>query len=113
MYQYYALPMALRIKHLRTTAGLSQSDLAEMASISRSQLSEIENEAKPANTRRLSAIAAALGVQVEDLFDKTSDKPLYLIELEGLLPQLSSADRDALLRLARTMAASGPSGEPQ
>ena len=61
--------MTLKIRALRIAAGLSQQMLAEKAGISRSQLSEIETEAKPANTLRLNSIANALGVQVEDLFE--------------------------------------------
>lgn len=66
--------MTLKIRALRIAAGLSQQMLAEKAGISRSQLSEIETEAKPANTLRLNSIASALGVQVEDLFESAPDK---------------------------------------
>lgn len=62
-----AFPMP-NIRQLRTSAGLTQQQLAEMAGISRSQLAEIEGGAKPANTLRLAAIAEALGVTVGDLF---------------------------------------------
>ena len=105
MYQYYVEPMALRIKQLRTSAGLSQTDLADKARISRSQLSEIENEAKPANTRRLSAIAAALNVAVDDLFDKADRKPAYIGEITDLMEHMESEDREALLHMARAIAA--------
>lgn len=74
MIQFYTCPMTLKIRALRIAAGLSQQMLAEKAGISRSQLSEIETEAKPANTLRLNSIASALGVQVEDLFESAPDK---------------------------------------
>jgi transcriptional regulator with XRE-family HTH domain len=95
--------MSLRIKALRIEAGLSQQHLAEKAGMSRSQLSEIETEVKPANTIRLNAIAKALGVDVEDLFEGGS-KDQYIKELERLLPTMSDDDRDMILRLARSLA---------
>jgi transcriptional regulator with XRE-family HTH domain len=99
----YTGEMGLRIKQLRNNRGLSQTLLAEKARISRSQLSEIENERKPANTRRLAAIAAALGVEVEDLFtsDASGDPSRLVLELmRGLPPE----DQEALLRHAKALA---------
>jgi transcriptional regulator with XRE-family HTH domain len=95
--------MGLRIKELRTGLGLSQALLAEMAHISRSQLSEIETERKPANTRRLKAIAQALGVELEDLFttDAQTDQARLVLDLMRSMP---AEDQDAILRHARALA---------
>ena len=95
--------MTLKIRALRIASGLSQQMLAEKAGISRSQLSEIETEAKPANTLRLNAIAAALGVQVEDLFESGA-KQGYLSELESLFGRMTDEDREAIIRLAKSLA---------
>lgn len=95
--------MALRIKSLRTSRGLTQQQLAEMAGVSRSQLSEIESETKPANTLRLNAIAAALAVSVDDLFDHAA-KDSYRSELFTLMADMDEADREAIIRMARAMA---------
>ena len=102
MIEFYTCPMTLRIRALRLAAGLSQNLLAEKAGISRSQLSEIETEAKPANTLRLNSIANALGVKVEDLFE-TSAKQAYLEEIERLFKKMSDEDRDAIIRLAKSL----------
>lgn len=102
---YYGAPMALRIKRLRNEANLSQALLAEMAGLSRSQLSEIETEAKPVNTRRLKAIAKALGVNLEHLFDPEDGKGAALAELASLMSDLAPDDQAAILRTARGMAA--------
>lgn len=104
--QYYTCHMALRIKTLRTGRGLTQQQLAEMAGISRSQLSEIESETKPANTLRLNAIAAALAVSVDDLFDHAA-KDAYRAELFNLMADMDEEDRAAILRMARAMARHG------
>jgi transcriptional regulator with XRE-family HTH domain len=103
MRKIYKHPMSLRIKALRIAAGLSQQHLADKANMSRSQLSEIETEVKPANTIRLNAIADALGVNVEDLFDRGS-KDQYIKELEEIISKISEDDRDVILRLAKSLA---------
>ncbi|RAP39391.1 hypothetical protein BYZ73_20795 [Rhodovulum viride] len=95
--------MGLRIKELREGKRLSQQQLAEMAGLSRSQLSEIENERKPANTLRLTSIARALNVTVEELF--TSDPAeSYKKEILDLMREMAPEDREALIRYARAMA---------
>ena len=97
--------MALRVKELRKERGLSQEQLAQMAGVSRSQLSEIETEAKPANTLRLNAIARALGVPVNDLFAGPSGEGYEAIVLD-LMRTLSAEDRAALIHYARALAKS-------
>ena len=95
--------MTLKIKALRKAKGLTQEELAEKTGISRSQLSEIESEAKPANTLRLTAIASALGVRVDQLFEDGS-RDRYKDELIGLVDQMDPEDRDAFMRTARALA---------
>lgn len=96
---FYALPMALRIKQLREARGWTQQDLADKARMSRSQLAMIENETRPANTLRLNAIAAALGVEPQHLFD---DPDSHLI---GLVKNLDPEDRQTIVRMAEAFAA--------
>ena len=95
--------MALRIRALRKAKGLSQQMLAEMAGVSRSQLSEIESEAKPANTLRLNAIAAALSVSVDQLFDEGS-RDAYMDEIAALMQAMKPEDRAAIIRMAQALA---------
>lgn len=97
--------MALRVKEIRKLRGLSQEQLAGMAGVSRSQLSEIETEAKPANTLRLSAIARALGVPLHDLFVNPTGEG-YEALLIDLMSRLSEDDRKALIHYARALAKS-------
>lgn len=97
---YYKLPMALRIKELREARGWTQDELAEKASVSRSQLAQIESEARPANTLRLNAIAAALGVKPGRLFS-TSAVDDKLLDFAN---QLNEDDLRTLLRMAEAMA---------
>lgn len=93
----------MRIRSLREAAGLTQLQLGEMAGLSRSQLSEIETERKPVNTLRLNAIARALGVQVEELFED-SPEDAYRAVILDLMRSMTSDDRDAVIRHAKALA---------
>jgi transcriptional regulator with XRE-family HTH domain len=104
---YYKCPMTLRIKALRESLGWSQEELAEKAGISRSQLAQIESEARPANTLRLNAIANALGVEVFQLFPMDADDQTLL----DAAKELSQADRKTILRMALALAAQSSSSD--
>jgi transcriptional regulator with XRE-family HTH domain len=104
--RFYTVPMALRIKQLRESKGWTQEHLAALARMSRSQLAMIERETRPANTLRLNAIAAALGVPPEQLFESSSPDARLL----ELLRELSPQDRAMLVQLAESLAAKSASG---
>lgn len=97
---YYTVPMGLRIKSLREARGWTQDDLAERANVSRSQLAQIESEARPANTLRLNAIASALGVETWLLFSVPDVDERIL----KVLPDLNEDDRSTIIRLAEALA---------
>jgi len=84
---------------------MTQDELAERAGLERSQLSKIEREKEPASTRRLFAIAEALGVSVPELFEVSGDEDACRVALLSLLPELGGEDREALLAHARALAA--------
>lgn len=96
--------MPLKIRDLRIAKGMSQQDLADLAGISRSQLSEIETEAKPGTQRRLASIARSLGVTVPELFS-TNAREAYRGEIQALMDHMSAEDRLTILRMARALAA--------
>ncbi len=56
-----------RIAQIRKQKKLTQEDLAGLAEIDRSYLSEIENGHKNFSIRSLKAIADALDIMIEDL----------------------------------------------
>ena len=99
--RFYKQSMVLRIKELRKTKNWTQEELADRAGMSRSQLAMIEAETRPANTVRLNAIAAALGVQTKDLFGEGAEKQIVF----DLLDQMSAEDRAAIVRMAEALAA--------
>lgn len=75
--------------------------MAEKSGMSRSQLAMIEKETRPANTLRLNAIAAALNVSPEELFDSGNDDWQFVSLVRNLAPE----DRAALVRMAEALAA--------
>lgn len=62
--------MSNNIKAIREAKGLKQSELADMAEISRPYLYDLENGARGAKQATWERIAAALGVTVDDLIGK-------------------------------------------
>lgn len=94
--------MGLRIKELRMEREWSQAHLADLAGVSRSQLSEIENERKPANTLRLNAISSALGVSVDELFSEEAAAS-YRNEIIALMRDMHPDDREAVIRHAKAL----------
>ncbi len=103
--RFYKCPMALRIRKLREEQGLTQEALAKMSHMSRSQLAMIEAETRPANTLRLNAIASALGVTPEELFQSDDDAMAILLRTAR---DLSPEDREIVARLAVSLAAKSP-----
>lgn len=93
--------MALRIRQLRDAKGWTQEVLAARAGLSRSQLAMIESETRPANTLRLNAIAAALGVSTDELFETDERERRVVL----ILRALGSDDAETLLRVAEGLAA--------
>lgn len=104
--RFYTRGMGLRIKELRQARGLTQQQLADLARISRPQLSEIENERKPANTIRLAAIAKALNVSVDQLFTQDA-ADAYKSAILDFMSRMGPDDRAAILRMAEAFASQG------
>ena len=64
-----ATTMGQIIKKLRKGRGFTQEELAEKSGVSRTTISNLENDSnKTVNTRTLNKIASALGVKLESLF---------------------------------------------
>ncbi|WP_417257375.1 helix-turn-helix domain-containing protein [Celeribacter sp.] len=95
--------MKLRIKELRTAAGLSVQALADKAGLSRSYLNEIENGKKTINARRLETIARALSVRPADLIENTDESPEFK-EIIETFRAMSPENRALVLNLARSLA---------
>jgi transcriptional regulator with XRE-family HTH domain len=80
-----------KIRIFRTHRGMSQSDLAGKIGVAFQQVQKYENGANRVGASRLSRIAAALGISIEELFEPSEDKSAHPKSPFQLL-----ADRDAL-----------------
>lgn len=59
--------LAQNLKELRTSAGLSQEELADRAGLHRTYVSSIEREQRNVTLENIFALAEALGVPASDL----------------------------------------------
>lgn len=62
------LKLGIRLKEVRTAAGLTQAELAERVGVSRKTVNTVENGVFVPSTPLALGLARALGVKVEDLF---------------------------------------------
>lgn len=60
--------LGIRLKEVRTEAGLTQAELAERVGVSRKTVNTVENGVFIPSTLLALGLARALGVKVEDLF---------------------------------------------
>lgn len=60
--------LGIRLKDVRTAAGLTQAELAERVGVSRKTINTVENGVFIPSTLLALRLAQELGVRVEDLF---------------------------------------------
>lgn len=85
------------LKAIRTRLGMSQQDLANIASVTRQTISGVESGQYAPSVAIALRIAKALGCQVEDLFWLDQDLPA----IEAVLTKPIPADQSIRLSLAR------------
>jgi len=79
-----------RIRHFRTSAGMTLDQLGERVGIAGSQLSLMENGRREPRLTLLSGIATAVGVQLSDLLDEAPPSKRAALEIELDRAQRSS-----------------------
>lgn len=85
------------LKSIRTRLGMSQQDLANIASVTRQTISGVESGQYAPSVAIALRIAKALGCQVEDLFWLDQDLP----EIEAILAKSVPTNQSLRLSLAR------------
>ncbi|MBD2679345.1 MULTISPECIES: substrate-binding domain-containing protein [Nostoc] len=85
------------LKSIRTRLGMSQQDLANLASVTRQTISGVESGQYAPSVAITLRLAKALGCQVEDLFWLERDLP----EIEALLSKPVPNDHQTRVSLAR------------
>jgi putative molybdopterin biosynthesis protein len=87
----------VRLRLTRQARGLTQQQLAGMAGIARQTLSAIESGLSDPSLRNALALAHALGVEVEELFEPASSAPSVVVR--PIAPLGSPGARVALARM--------------
>ena len=85
------------LKSIRTRLGMSQQDLANIASVTRQTISGVESGQYAPSVAIALRIAKALGCQVEDLFWQDQDLP----QVEAILAKPVPSGQSVRLSLAR------------
>jgi transcriptional regulator with XRE-family HTH domain/predicted transcriptional regulator len=83
------LALGQRVRHCRQEAGFTLEDLSERVGVTPSQLSLVETGKREAKIGLLSAIADALGVEVQALLDETPPTQRAKLEREWAKAQAS------------------------
>ena len=95
--------MKLRIREIRKQRGLTQVQVAEMAGMSQSYFTDLENGKKTINAIRMSQIAKVLGVQPQDLIESPME-----YDLNKLILQLDPDEQELVKGLILKLAAAKP-----
>jgi transcriptional regulator with XRE-family HTH domain len=117
-----------RIRQLRGEKGLSQGDIEERTGLLRCYVSRVENGHTVPSLETLERFAAALDVQLYELFyageeppptpnlterktveelaedEKKQSEMRFFLKLKGVLNRLAESDREVLLGLAKMLA---------
>jgi transcriptional regulator with XRE-family HTH domain len=88
----------MNIARIRKSKGLNQTDLAEMAGVTQPSISRAEKGDDGVTLGNFKQIAAALGVQVKDLFDdeRTPIEQAVLDAYRNLSPERQKGWQEAL-----------------
>lgn len=92
-----------RLRSLRSAKGLSQSELAGMAGVTRQAIYAIEANQYLPTTAVALRLAGALGCRVEDLFSLVNSGEIVEGELIGELPNGSNRARVKIARVGRRL----------
>ncbi|WP_422049892.1 helix-turn-helix domain-containing protein [Shimia sp.] len=92
----YTDAMKLRVKDVRLARGMTVQDLADVTHISKSHISELENNKKTVNGNKLLQLAEGLNCSIIDLIDLPELSP----EIRRLLTLANGLSEDAQKELA-------------
>jgi transcriptional regulator with XRE-family HTH domain len=93
---------AERLRVLRRSRGMTQAELARLAEVSVTHLSELENAEIAPGIDLVDRLARALGAAVADLLPSTAPEPLPVLRAQAerlFATLLERGDRDTFLRL--------------
>ena len=91
--------LSTKLKKLRMSQNLSQADVAKKLEISPSIISGYETGERTPSTENLLALSYLYKCSTDYLLGKSNDKPLVVLDTEGLTPE----QIQALQLLSKTM----------
>lgn len=91
--------LSTKLKKLRMSQNLSQADVAKKLEISPSIISGYETGERTPSTENLLALSYLYKCSTDYLLGKSNDKPLVVLDIEGLTPE----QIQALQLLIKTM----------
>jgi len=89
--------LAQRLKNLRIERGLTLSDVASRAGLTRSWLSKVENFRVTPSLPALSSITSVLGVSMSELFEGLDEKPRLIVVRKDERPKVKRDEDISLL----------------
>jgi transcriptional regulator with XRE-family HTH domain len=101
--------MKILVAQLRKDRGVSQTDLAARAGISRPYLAQIESGKRKLSLNHQQVIASALGVSPSDIVDFEADDGDERL-IQDAFASLSSGQRRVWIDLAKSVLKSGTRG---
>jgi transcriptional regulator with XRE-family HTH domain len=101
--------MKILVAQLRKDRGVSQTDLAARAGISRPYLAQIESGKRKLSLNHQQVIASALGVSPSDIVDFEADDGDERL-IQDAFASLSSGQRRVWIDLAKSVLKSGTQG---
>ncbi|RJX35941.1 MAG: XRE family transcriptional regulator [Desulfarculus sp.] len=92
-----------RVRDLRTSRGMTQEELGELANINYKYLGGIERGERNPSLENLARIASGLGVRLRDLFVLEHEIPTLSGLKAHVAETLASADEKKLRQVARLL----------
>jgi len=96
--------LGMRIREMRKSAGITQEELGERASLNYKFIGELERGRVNVGLDSIARIAGALGVKIGDLFSKEKvSVQKVLVKEKNPLSQFSSRDLDLIKKSLRLL----------
>lgn len=98
------MPIAKRIKELRTRVGISQETLAKQLGVSVASVASYEIGRVTPSIEVLVKLADLFGVSTDYLLGRTNDEPIIPLEISFMIKSLPKDSRQRIIRYIKFFA---------